>query len=141
MEVIVTFFNGVATVDVIVASKLILPKLNPHILRDSIGVLFWENKQSGPRFLAMANFIVCLPPEVPLDVRFYPINPEVRAKMVGIVNKIYRINFLLCQIGRCINVFPEDASLWFNAHLLEIKFNSIFARQSTVRAQFLSTRR
>ena len=103
------FFNGVATVDVIVASKLILPKLNPHILRDSIGVLFWENKQSGPRFLAMANFIVCLPPEVPLDIRFYPINPKVRAKMVGIVNKVYRINFLLCQIGRCINVFPEDA--------------------------------
>ena len=96
----------------------------------------------------MANLIVCLPPEVPLDIRFYPINAKVRAKMVGIVNKVYRINFLLCQIGRCINVFPEDTRappppppLWFNAHLLEIKFNSIFARQCTVRAQFLSTRR
>ena len=31
--------------------------------------------------------------------------------------------------------------LWFNARLLEIKFNSTFTRQSTIRAQFLSTRR
>ena len=69
---------------------LILPKLKPYILRDWIE-LFWENKQSGPRFLATANFIVCLPPEVPRDICFYPIdiNPKARAKMVGIVNKVY----------------------------------------------------
>ena len=38
----------------------------------------------------MANFIVCLLPEVPMDICFYPINAKVRAKMVGIVvNKIH----------------------------------------------------
>ena len=31
---------------------------------------------------------VC-PPEVPLDICFYPINPKARAKMLGIVNKVY----------------------------------------------------
>ena len=52
---------------------------------------------------------VC-PPEVPLDICFYPINPKARAKMLGIVNKVYScINSLLCQKGRCVNLFSEDA--------------------------------
>ena len=190
---------------------------------------FWENEQSGPRFLAMANFIVCLPPEIPRDIFFYPINPKVRAKMVGIVNKVYSLSALpkrkmytaisrkavgisardnlerhcgwfwvLCfskkfkRIGTkghgnvfaspkgeqqkkvrqlqssgtvywlypilpfrdCrLHIFSDNLSrnsckpilekrpLRFNARLLEITFNSIFTRQSTIRAQFLSTRR
>ena len=42
----------------------------------------------------MANIIVCLPPEIPRDICFYPINPKARAKMVGIVNKVYSLSAL-----------------------------------------------
>ena len=39
-------------------------------MTESIVVSFRENKQSGSRFLATANFIVWLPPEVPRDICF-----------------------------------------------------------------------
>ena len=51
---------------------------------DEIDVVFWYNKQSRSQLLVLANFITCLPPEI-------PINPRARAKMAGIVNKVYSL--------------------------------------------------
>ena len=53
----------------------------------SIQIFKQTNKQTQQRFLALAAFIICLPPEKPRDIAFFPISPLVRAKMAGIVNK------------------------------------------------------
>ena len=36
-------------------------------------------------FFFLENFILCLPPEKPRDIAFFPINSKAQAKMVGIV--------------------------------------------------------
>ena len=74
----------------------------------------------------MANFIVCLHPEIPRDICSYPINPKVRAKTVGIVNKVYSLSALPKR--KIYKPIPGRRPLWFNARLLEIKFNSIFTK-------------
>ena len=52
---------------------LILSKLKPYILHDYLIVVsFWQNKQTRPRFLALANFIFSLPPKIPRDITFIP---------------------------------------------------------------------
>ena len=52
---------------------LFLSKLKPYILHECyIVVSFWRNKQSRPRFLAVANFIFCLPYEILCDITFIP---------------------------------------------------------------------
>ena len=60
---------------------LFLSKLKPYILHECyIVVSFWGNKQSRPRFLALANFIFCLPCEILCDIAFIP----------SIVNRLQR---------------------------------------------------
>ena len=87
------FFNGVATKDVIVASNndvnfvetqtVHFAWLNRSLFRFEI-----INKVDLDFSQRQILSFVC-PPEVPLDICFYPINPKARAKMVGIVNKVY----------------------------------------------------
>ena len=56
-----------------------------YVLYDyEIVVSFWYNKQSRSQLLVLANFITCLPPEI-------PINPRETAKMAGIMNKVYSV--------------------------------------------------
>ena len=51
----------------------ILPKLDMFILHDyEIVVSFLWNKQTRPRLLALANFVTCLPREIPRDIAFIP---------------------------------------------------------------------
>ena len=60
---------------------LFLSKLKPYILHECyIVVSFCGNKQSWPRFLALANFIFCLPYEILCDIAFIP----------SIVNRLQR---------------------------------------------------
>ena len=42
-------------------------------------ILDWDNSY-------LARFITCLPPEIPREICFYPIDPKA---LVGIVNKVY----------------------------------------------------
>ena len=53
-----------------------------HIKSYSFSVV--KNKQTRPRFLVLENFITCWPPEKPRDI-----SPWTRAKMAGIVSKVY----------------------------------------------------
>ena len=55
----------------------------------SCSFFVFKNKQTRPRFRVVEKFITCLPPEKPRGIAFYPISPQVRAKKVGIVNKVY----------------------------------------------------
>ena len=56
---------------------------------NSLSRSFRENKQLQLRFLTLANFITCLPPQKPCDIAFIPFSPKAHAKMTGIVNKAY----------------------------------------------------
>ena len=57
-----------------------------YVLYDyEIVVSFWYNKQSQSQSLVLANFITCLPPEM-------PINPRESAKVTGVVNKVYNFS-------------------------------------------------
>ena len=57
-----------------------------------------EEKETRPRLLVLANFITCLPPEMPRD-SFYPVDPRARAKMADIVNKVYsNVELSICRI-------------------------------------------
>ena len=53
-----------------------------HIKSYSFSVV--KNKQTRPRFLVLGNFITCWLPEKPRDI-----SPWTRAKMAGIVSKVY----------------------------------------------------
>ena len=52
-----------------------------------------KNKQTRPRLLVLANFITCLPREIPRDIAFIP-----REKMAGIMNKVYFIQMTYIQV-------------------------------------------
>ena len=137
------FFNGVATKDVIVASNndvnfvetqtVHFAWLNRSLFRFEI-----INKVDLDFSQRQISSFVC-PLKYHLIFAFIP--SILKCVQRWWVSWIRSINSLLCQKGRCINPFSEDAPLWFNARLLEIKFYSVCTRQSTIRAQFLSTRR
>ena len=75
--------------------KLTVLKLKLYILHDYyIIASFLESKQNRPRFLALPNFIFLFAPWNTMWHCFYPINPEARAKMAVIVNKVYCKLFL-----------------------------------------------
>ena len=59
-----------------------LPISHFHTKSYSFSVV--KNKQSRPGFLVLENFITCWPPEKPRDI-----SPWTRAKMAGIVSKVY----------------------------------------------------
>ena len=98
--IIVIFFYGVAAEDVIVTNN------NDFNFVETQTVHFaWLNQslfgferinKVDLDFSQQANLIVCLPPEVPRDQWWW-------------VSWIRSINSLLCQKGRCINLFSEDA--------------------------------
>ena len=85
--IIVTFFNAVATVDALTASNNdanFVETQTIHFAWLLIVVSFWENKQTRLRFLALANFIFCLPPQIPREIAFI-LSPKARAKMAVLV--------------------------------------------------------
>ena len=104
MEVIVfTFFNAVATVDVPTASNNDVNFVETQTVTFCMTIkssFRYEriNKVDRDRFLALANFIFCLPLEIPRDFAFIPSILKARAKMAGVVNKFLLI--LLPSIQR-----------------------------------------
>ena len=51
-----------------------------------------RNKQTRPRLIVLANFIVfisCFPSQIPRDIAFIPSTLNARAKMAGILNKVF----------------------------------------------------
>ena len=81
------FFNVVATADVLTASNNDVNFVETQTIHFAwllIVVSFWENKQTRLRFLALANFIFCLPPQIPREIAFI-LSPKARAKMAVLV--------------------------------------------------------
>ena len=65
-------FNELAIVDVLTASNNDVNFVETQTIYFAwllTVVSFWENKQTRPRFLALPNFIFCLPPQIPRDAR------------------------------------------------------------------------
>ena len=52
-----------------------------------------KNRQTHPQFLVLANFITCLPREIPRDIAFIPCE-----KMAGIVYKVCFIQMTYIQV-------------------------------------------
>ena len=52
-----------------------------------------KNEQTCPQLLVLANFITCLPREIPRDIAFIPCE-----KMAGIVNKVCFIQVTYIQV-------------------------------------------
>ena len=71
MEVVIdTFLYTVATADVLAESdydvNLVETQVRVHFAQlESSSSFLEEKKQNRPRFLVLANFITCLPPEIP----------------------------------------------------------------------------
>ena len=76
MEVIIfTFFGAVTTVDVLTACNNDVNFVEAQTVHFACLLnrrFVLRDKQSRPRFLALANFIFCLPPEIPRDIAFIP---------------------------------------------------------------------
>ena len=86
-----------------------------HIKSYSFSVV--KNKQTRPGFLVLENFITCWPPEKPRDI-----SPWTRAKMAGIVSKVYYFStglthnsniLVACKQALCLgkkSLFPLPSS-------------------------------
>ena len=87
---------------------------------------FRENKQSPPRFLTLANFTFCLPPEIPRDIAFIPSVLERVPLITTSLNINKRINcyFIVqliwfCMIHRTLSLeWPNCSELWSLVRLL-----------------------
>ena len=111
MEVIVfTFFNAVATVDVPTASNNDVSFVETQTVTFCMTIkssFRFEriNKVDRDRFLALANFIFCLPLEIPRDFAFIPSILKARAKMVllpSIQRNGHTLEFLLHKLKRVL---------------------------------------
>ena len=83
------FLTAVPTVDVPTASSYDVElektcrNLNCTFCKFKIALSFWKDKQTRPRLLVVANFITCLPTEIPRrDIAFIP-SSDARAKDGG----------------------------------------------------------
>ena len=66
--------------------------------------------------LVLRHFITCLPPEIPPEISFIPaLYPRARAKMVGIVNKVFY--FLLLTIIYLFSILMALEYLLYFIHL------------------------
>ena len=86
-----------------------------HIKSYSFSVV--KNKQTRPGFLVLENFITCWPPEKPRNI-----SPWTRAKMAGIVSKVYYFStglthnsniLVACEQALCLgkkSLFPLPSS-------------------------------
>ena len=118
--IVVIFFIAVGTVDVLTASnndvKLTSRNLNCIFCKSKIALSFWEDKQTRPRLLVLRHFITCLPPEIPPEISFIPaLYPRARAKVVGIVNKVFY--FLLLTIIYLFSILMALEYLLYFIHL------------------------
>ena len=71
----VSFLDAVVTVDVFTAIKdgvKTYRNSNCTFCKSKIVLPFWQNKQTRPRLILLANFFTCLPPEIPRDIASIP---------------------------------------------------------------------
>ena len=92
------------------------------ILTKKIVVSFWENEQSRPRFLKFANFIFCLPPEIPRDIAFIPsILKRVQRWWVSWIRPI--LAFPMAPWVSCHKLHRRTMKhIWFAVYFLPIRF-------------------
>ena len=96
VEVIIfTVLDTVATVDVLTASNNDVSFVETQTVHSAWPlnrrfVLSWKNRQSRPRFPALAPF--ACPPEIHRDIAFIPSILKRVKKMVDIVNEVYCVS-------------------------------------------------
>ena len=66
-----------------------------------------KNKQTRPRLLVLANFITCLPREIPCDIAFIPCE-----KMAVMMNRVYFIQMTYIQVMHLSMSSPRGAQGW-----------------------------
>ena len=85
-----------------------------------IVVSFWYNKQTRPRLLVLANFITCLPSEIPRDIAFIPsILERVQRWRVSWIRSIVLViphtahhSFALIKWARNVRFYISLRSWW-----------------------------
>ena len=90
--IVVMFFNAVATVDVLTASNndvRTCRNLNRTFCKFKIALSFWGEKKNSTAITRISKFYHLFAPWDTTWHCFYPSNPKARAKMAGIVNKVY----------------------------------------------------
>ena len=87
---LLTFLEAVTTVNVLKKWRNLNCAFRRMTIKILIVLTFCENKQTRPRLLVLANFILVLSPEISRDIYFYfySINLWACAKMAAIVDKV-----------------------------------------------------
>ena len=115
--IIFTVLDTVATVDVLTASNNDVSFVETQTVHSAWPlnrrfVLSWKNRQSRPRFPALASF--ACPPEIHRDIAFILSILKRVKKMLGIVNEVY------CVSGIGLSTLEIWVDFWNQGFLLHV---------------------